>query len=59
MGAHAACCLTCPATGDSVEVDSREATLVPDHYIAVECDACGLIHFVMPETGEVMGSPDE
>jgi hypothetical protein len=50
---------SCPATDRRVEIEPPDATLVPDHYVAVECTACGLIHFVMPETGEVMGAPKE
>lgn len=49
----------CPATGRCVEVEPRGAELVPEHYAAVECPACGLIHFVMADTGEVMGAPDD
>jgi hypothetical protein len=50
---------TCPATDRRVEIEPPEATLAPDHYMAVECTACGLIHLVIPETGEVMGALDD
>jgi len=50
---------TCPATGHYVEIELRDAPLVPDYYVAVECTACGFIHFVLPETGEVMAAPKE
>lgn len=35
--------------------EENENTPAVDCYQAVECAACGLIHFVMPETGKVMG----
>ena len=50
---------TCPATGRRVKVEPRQAEPVPEHYTAIECPACGLIHFVMPETGKVMAAPDD
>jgi hypothetical protein len=36
----------------SWEVDDRPDR---DQYLAVECTACGLIHFVIPQTGKIMG----
>lgn len=51
----------CPTTGQSVQgvMDEGENKPAVDYYQAVECAACGLIHFVMPGTGKVMGEKDE
>lgn len=48
---------TCPATGQRVQgsIDQTENQPGADYYQALECPACRLIHFVMPNTGKVMG----
>lgn len=46
----------CPATGDRVQTWLEEPGNTPafGYYKAVECPACVMIHFVVPETGKIM-----
>lgn len=52
----AAILFTCPFNGQKVHHwIEDEPALAAEHYVAVECGSCRLVHFVMPSTGKVMG----
>lgn len=51
----------CPVVGYLVQgvADDGQSKPAADYFQAVECTACGMVHFVSPETGKVLGEKDE
>jgi hypothetical protein len=46
----------CPSTGWQVQGSTgRIPATDPDSYEVVDCSACGMMHFVNPHTGRVLG----
>lgn len=50
----------CLVTGRPVQAitDESDSNRAGDNYQAIECTACGTIHFVKPDTGKVLGEKD-
>jgi hypothetical protein len=55
----AAFLFTCPVTGMKVHGWAADEQPQRPYYEAVQCTACGRVHFINPQTGQAVGSKDE